>query len=130
MTLATHTRTVCIVLDDLRKVELIESDPEFRNYWVANGRFTDQNYEMLCYLTNDRLHRPSDKYLTPAEKLPPSETQGLGQLDVKRNTHHNLPEQPGGYVNPRSKRNWRSSRPTTIELTGRGGIGKTSTAPD
>ena len=130
----TYPNGVYVGLDDLRRVELIESNPEKTRFWIANGRFNEQRYERLCYLTNERQNVSPEKYLTPVEKLPPSETQGLGQLDVREQTHHNLPQQPSQYVHrPELERELEEKlRETdhhfTVTLTGRGGIGKTSTA--
>ena len=129
-----YSNGIYVDLGDLRKVELIDSNPERTKFWIANGNFTEKKYEMLCYLTNDRKEEPSEKYLPPVDQLPPSETQGLGQLDLREKTFHNLPQQPGHYVHrPELERELEEQlRATdyhfTVTLTGRGGIGKTSTA--
>ena len=125
---------VYVGLDDLRRVELVESDPERTKFWIANGRFTDNKFQMLCYLTNDRRDEPSESYSVPAEELPPSETQGLGLLDSLENTLHNLPSQTSNYVpRPALEKELQEQLKATdyhfvVTLTGRGGIGKTSTA--
>ncbi len=125
---------VYVSFEKLRQAVLIESDAEGSDYWLANGGFNDHEYEMLSYLTNDRVFKPSGPYMQPVEKLPPSETQGLGQLDLKVNTFTNLPGPPTKYV-PRQqlekeleKQLTDPSRHFVVTLTGRGGIGKTSTA--
>ncbi len=125
---------VYISLGEPRRVNLIESDAEGSDYWFANGGFGNNKYEMLSYLTNDRLLMPSDAYMLPVDQLPPSETQGIGQLDTKGNTFTNLPEPATKYV-PRpqleselSRQLADPSRHFIVTLTGRGGIGKTSTA--
>ncbi len=130
----TYPNGVYVGLTDLRKTELIDSKPEKTNFWIANGRFDEKKYEMLCYLTNERQDAPSEKYLVPADQLPPSETQGLGQLDVRENTFHNLPRLQGDYVQrPELEKELEellraTDHHFTVTLTGRGGIGKTSTA--
>ena len=112
----------------------MDSDPEGSDYWFANGAFRDNSYEMLSYLTNDRVFRPATPYLYPAGELPASETEGLGQLEVKGSAFTNLPEPITSYV-PRpqlEKELEEQLRDTTrhfvVTLTGSGGIGKTSTA--
>ena len=127
---------VYVGLNDLRKVELVQSNPERTKFWIANGKFNARRrqYETLCYLTNDHRCAEADNYLTPAEELPPSETQGLGRLDLEGQTHHNLPTQPSNYVQrpvlekelEEQLMSW--DRRFVLTLTGRGGIGKTSTA--
>ena len=125
---------VYLSLGEPRRVNLIESDAEGSDYWFANGGFGNNKYEMLSYLTNDRLLTPSDPYMLPVEQLPPSETQGIGQLNTKGNTFTNLPDPAAKYV-PRpqleselSRQLADPSRHFIVTLTGRGGIGKTSTA--
>ena len=125
---------VYISLEEPRHVVLIESDAEGSDYWFANGGFSDRDYEMLSYLTNDRVFVSSTPYMHPVEKLPPSETQGMGHLDSKGGTFTNLPDAPGKYV-PRQQLETELEeqlieldRHFIVTLTGRGGIGKTSTA--
>ena len=68
----TYPDGVYIGLSDLRKVNLVESNPERTEFWIANGRFGESKYEMLSHLTNRRKYVASNPYLSPAEKLPPS----------------------------------------------------------
>lgn len=130
----TYPDGVYLGLDDLQRVDLVESNPERTNFWVANGRFKNKSFEMLCYLTNDQRKEASERYKIPAEKLPRSETQGLGRLDVLGDTFHNLPPQSSNYVQrPLLENELKEQLRTTdhhfiVTLTGRGGIGKTSTA--
>jgi len=130
----TFANGVYVSFDTPRRVMLVESNPEASDYWFANGGFNDKTYEMLSYLTNDRVLLPSTTYMLPVEQLPASETQGLGNLNSKRNTFTNLPEPPAAYV-ARSELEVELRTQLTdldrhfiVTLTGRGGIGKTSTA--
>ena len=125
---------VHIELEKLRKVVVIDSNAEASDFWFANGGFGPNQYEMLSYLTNDRLTKPSAPFLRPAEQLPPSETEGLGQLDLKGSVFTNVPEPISNYV-PRLRLEDEleeqlrdSERHPLVTLTGRGGIGKTSVA--
>ena len=125
---------VHIYLEGIRLVALVESDAEGSDYWFVNGGFGERKYEMLSYITNDRIFKPSAPYMQPVEQLPLSETQGLGQLEVRGDTFNNLPDIPGKYVTRKQLENELAaqlvdtSRHFMVTLTGRGGIGKTSTA--
>ena len=124
---------VHIEFDRLRPMSLVESNPERSDFWLANGKFGKSNYELLSYWTNDRMSKSSDAYMTPVEELPPSETEGLGQLDVKGSAFTNIPEPLSNYVpRPNLERDLEdqlrdAERHPIVTLTGRGGIGKTST---
>lgn len=128
------TNGVYVNFDEPRIVKLVESDPEGSDYWFANGGFNNTHYEMLSYLSDDRLFPPSSPYMLPVEQLPPSETEGLGYLNSKGKTFTNLPEPPSKYVaRPELEEELYSQlteldRHFLVTLTGRGGIGKTSTA--
>ena len=130
----TFDNGVYIELSRLRRVALIDSNPEGSDYWLANGAFKSKEYEMLSYWTNDRVNKPSSPYMQPAEELPASETEGLGHLDTKGSTFTNLPGPVANYVaRPKLEKELDeqlrdSGRHPIITLTGRGGIGKTSTA--
>ena len=125
---------VYIGLSDLRRVELVDSNPEKTDCWVANGRFKNNQYQMLSYLTNRRHYVSSTPYLSPAEKLPPSATQGLGRFEVMGQSHTNLPQLSSQYVRRKKLENEleqqliATDHRFVVTLTGRGGIGKTSTA--
>ena len=125
---------VYIEFTTLRRLALVESDSERSDYWLANGAFTANKFEMLSYLTNERTTKPSSPYLQPAEELPPSETEGLGHLNLRRSTFTNVPGPIANYV-PRLRLERELDeqlrdleRHPIVTLTGRGGIGKTSTA--
>lgn len=121
--------------EGLQQVSLVDSNPEASDFWFPNGRFTQTRYEMLSYLTNDKALKDSEPYLTPVEQLPASETQGVGQLKDSP-TFNNVPAPlpDNDYV----RRNEleaeiiselkKNDTHFIVTLTGRGGIGKTSTA--
>ena len=133
-TLYSFDNGVYVDLNTLRSVKLVDADPEGSDYWFVNGRFKDNGYDMLSYLTNDRVRMPSTPYMLPAGDLPASETEGLGKLDLTGNVFTNVPDPISKYV-PRQQLEKEledqltdTDRHFTVTLTGRGGIGKTSTA--
>lgn len=67
-------------LDGLFKVELIESTVDALDFFFANGCFNGKRFEMISYVSGDKLDGDAKPYLLPITNLPPSETQGLPQL--------------------------------------------------
>lgn len=125
---------VYLQLQELHIVELVASTPDVRDIWLANGAFTDNQHEFISYVTDDRIKRPSEKYLIPLDSLPSSETQGIGTLDVIGRRFSNIPIPPIGYITRAELENELEHQlmepdfHPIVSLTGRGGIGKTSTA--
>ena len=119
---------------ELCRVDMVDSDQESSDIWVANGRFNDKDHEFLSYVTDSRRKKSSMPFLTPTHSLPPSETEGRAELFPIGNTLTNLPPTPGGYVGRSDLEIQLGDQLTTIDrhpvvtLTGYGGIGKTSLA--
>ena len=92
------------------------------------------SFELLSYTTGNKSYSGLGSVLTPASELPPSETQGVGILDVQGHCFGNLPPSPQGYIHRESLEKEVSDvllateRYPIITLVGRGGIGKTSLA--
>jgi hypothetical protein len=82
----------------LARVDLIESDSEATDFFVANGGFTDQRFEMLSYISGDKKSENSSPYLSPVTELPPSETEGLHILVVQQNSFATLPPLQKEYI--------------------------------
>ena len=89
---------VYLDFDGLHAVDIVESDVDASDIWIANGKFNNNSYELLSYSTGNTNRRHSTRYLDPPEHLPQSETQGLGQLTVVGNTFTNAPAVPSGYI--------------------------------
>ncbi len=125
---------VYVDLDGYRHVELACSDAEMTDFFVANGHFSGPTYELLSYSTGERAVGDGTAFLLPAEQLPPSETEGIGELSTTGHCFNNLPAVPRGYVRrPSLESELRdvlldNTRHPIVTLVGRGGIGKTSTA--
>ena len=114
-------------------VELVLSDADLSDFYVPNGQFSNDQYECLSYITNNRRRVSGSQYLTPATELPLSETQGLGQLEVVGGTFLNLPPAPRNYVRrerlqEKLRQQLDLTRHPIVTLHGPGGIGKTTLA--
>ena len=122
-----------VSFDKLAIVELVHSDPEASDFFFPNGGFTDKRYELVSYASGETQYVTSDSYLKPAERLPGSETEGLGSLDLIGNCFANLPSLQRGYVQRSQleadlQQQLLLDRHPIISLAGPGGIGKTSLA--
>ncbi|MCI0357473.1 MAG: NB-ARC domain-containing protein [Planctomycetaceae bacterium] len=115
------------------RIELCDSNAEFTDFYLANGGWTESRFEMLSYITSESIFRDSAPYLDPAGKLPGSETEGAGELDIRGSVFTNAPAPNTDYVvRPRLEAELmdvvRAERHQIVTLVGRGGIGKTSLA--
>jgi len=115
------------------KVELLSSDVDASDFYYVNGHFNENNYEMLSYITGEKISQPSSAYLYPIGSLPTSETEGKQELTIKGECFSNIPELPDKYVRRISLECDLESillddHHPIITLEGRGGIGKTSLA--
>ncbi len=124
---------VYVWFDAYTRVEMIYSDPEKSDFFIPNGAFNGKRFELISYLSGDRSEAEAAPYLAPATELPPSQTQGIGLLDVQGKCFSNLPPMPTGYVKrPKLQAELSNrlldDRHSIITLHGSGGIGKTSLA--
>ncbi len=121
---------VHVWLDTPVRVELVDSDPDATGFYFPNGGFTGKDFELICYSTDDRKRSDAAPYLFPTGNLPPSETQGLGSLDVQGTGFGNLPPARDRYVRRRALEAElvsviENDYNQVVTLYGRGGIGKT-----
>ena len=124
---------VYVFLDRPRRVSLVQSDPELLDFYFANGGFNSKRFELISYYTDDRLEGDASEYLTPPGTLPPSETQGSGELLPRGHCLSNAPDLIRDYVaRPRLEsdlfRLLSDQKRHIVTLRGSGGIGKTSLA--
>lgn len=116
-----------------RRINLMHTDSELHDFFIANGGMNSKKFELLSYYTDDKLDGDSSAFLTPPGVLPPSETQGRGELLPQGNCFSNVPELPRDYINrPELEKDLlkllRDDKRPIVTLLGRGGIGKTSLA--
>lgn len=120
--------------DSLRPVDLVFFDPDTKDIFLPNGGFNGRRFEVICYPTNNTRHEDAKSYLDPITELPPSETQGLSEMQQRGkggNTIVNLPPRQKGYIprTPPENSLYRElvedNQHRIITLIGRGGIGKT-----
>jgi NB-ARC domain len=130
---ATYEDGVYIHFDQHVRVELINSDAEASDFFFPNGGFNGQRFELISYFTNNTVTADASPYLFPSTALPPSRTQGIGELNVQGNAFGNLPDAPLGYVSRDALEaeligSLLDDRHPVVTLKGGGGIGKTSLA--
>ncbi|MGH8645603.1 MAG: NB-ARC domain-containing protein [Gammaproteobacteria bacterium] len=127
------TNGIYLFMGNPRPIRLIQTDPELRDFFFANGGLSIKKFELLSYYSDDKVDGDGSAFLTPPGVLPPSETQGYGELIPQGNCLSNAPEVARDYV---SRPDLESAllklllddkRPI-VTLLGRGGIGKTSLA--
>jgi tetratricopeptide (TPR) repeat protein len=120
--------------DSLRRVDVVFFDVDTKDVFLPNGGFNDKRFEVLCYPTNSKRHEDAKPYLDPITELPPSETQGLPEIQQRGrrgSTIVNLPPRQNGYIprTPPENSLYRElvedNQHRIITLIGRGGIGKT-----
>jgi len=85
-------------LDKPLLVPLLQSTPEAFDFFFPNGGFSERKFELLSYITGTTTEGDATPYLEPPSQLPPSETQGLGILEVRGRAFTNLPPAPAQYV--------------------------------
>ena len=107
------------------------SDPELDDFFLPNGSFSDRNFELLSFATDDKQSADSAPYLTDPGSLLTSETAGYGELLAKGNCFSNAPGPAPDYVARQQLESdlldlIMDDRHAVITLQGAGGVGKTS----
>ena len=112
------------------RVPLIHSTVDANDFFLPNGSFKSTGFELLSYTSGDIRTGDATLYLTPASDLPPSETQGMGQLGIQGSSFGNIPPIQTGYIRRTTLESklyetLKDDHHPIITLSGRGGIGKT-----
>ncbi len=124
---------VYLFIGSPRRVELMHTDSELQDFFFANGGWKSNGFEMLSYYSDDKMDGDGTSFFTPPGVLPPSETEGFGELVSRGNCFTNVPDVVKDYVGrPKLESElfellMDDKRPI-VTLLGRGGIGKTSVA--
>jgi len=116
-----------------RRICLMHTDAELRDFFFANGGLNSKKFEMLSYYSGDKMDGDGAAFLTPPGVLPPSETEGRGELIPQGNCFSNVPDLVSDYVSrPKLEVDLLDllldDKRSIVTLVGRGGIGKTSLA--
>jgi hypothetical protein len=116
-----------------RRINLVHTDAELHDFFFANGGLSAKRFELLSYYSDDKLDGDGSAYLTPPGVLPPSETEGRGELVACGNCFSNAPDVAQDYISRLElesdlRKLLLDDKRPIITLLGRGGIGKTSLA--
>lgn len=122
-----------VFIGEPRRVPLLYTDPDLRDFFLPNGEFGKKSFEVLSYITNDKHREDGTLYVLPPHGLPSSETSAATGLTRVGNSHTNMPPRRQGYTERSDLESQLASllndgRNSVITLQGSGGIGKTSTA--
>lgn len=116
-----------------RRAQLLFTDPDLTDFFLPNGNFRDERFEVISYITDERRDEGGSGYILPVQARPPSETAAAPELDVIGEVFTNMPPRRDGYVKrPALEAELGAlltdDRYPLITLQGRGGVGKTSLA--
>ena len=125
-----YTNGVYVHYKSHRLVPLLVSDPDLSDFFLPNGGFRDNRFELLSYVTDNRQNGDSTPFLKPPH-LHESDTRGYGELVSKANIFTNAPECSEDYVDrPELEKELfdllMDDRRPVVTMQGAGGVGKTS----
>lgn len=122
-----------VFIGEPRRVPLLYTEPDLRDFFLPNGDFRNNSFEVISYITNDRHREDGNLYVLPPHGLPVSETSPATGLSELGRSLTNMPPQRHGYTKRLELESQilsllNDERNSVITLHGPGGIGKTSTA--
>jgi RecA/RadA recombinase len=129
----TYADGMYVFNQSILRADLIYSDADLTDLFLPNGNFRDGEFEVISYITNETRRVSGLEFSAPPGQLPPSETEGLPDLDAQGNTIGNVPALGPGYVSrPALEEQLTNalsqSRHEIVTLGGPGGAGKTTLA--
>ncbi len=122
---------VYMYVDVPMQLELVVGEPDGRDFFLPNGNFNKHHYELLSYVSDDRISGDSLQF-TQSPHMRISRTHGNEALLIRGNSLTNAPKSAEDYVarpdiEHRLLDLLTDDRHPIITLQGTGGIGKTST---
>lgn len=127
------TNGLYLFINGPRRIGLMHAEAELQDFFFANGGLNGKTFELLSYYSDNKVGGDAVAFLVPPGVLPPSETEGHGELLPQGNCFSNAPDVVPEYVarptleTDLTKLLLDDKRPI-VTLVGRGGIGKTSLA--
>lgn len=124
---------IYIFLGTPRKISLMQTDAELQDFYIANGGMNAKKFELISYYSDDKKDGDASAFITPPGILPPSDTEGRGELSPHGKCLSNAPELLREYISRPDLETellklLRDDKRPIVTLLGRGGIGKTSLA--
>ena len=83
---------------NFRRVDLLHTDLDASDFFLPNGAFRNETYELHSLITDNRIKGDAAPYMTAASVRPPSESEGKGELEILGRVLSNLPSATRGYV--------------------------------
>lgn len=116
-----------------RRARLLFTDPDLIDFYLPNGNFRKEVFEIFSYITDERRNESGSDYLIPVQARPLSETAAAPELDIAGEAFTNMPPQRDDFIKRSALEIELASllsddRHPLITLQGRGGVGKTSLA--
>ena len=130
---ATYPDGLYIWIEEPRPVRLVHTDMSVEDFFVPNGAFTGDAFELHSPITDNRKRGDAAEYRGDPSPHPESETSGGKELDFVGSALSNLPSSRPNYVHrpdleKKLSRALLDDRHPVITLRGSGGTGKTSLA--
>jgi hypothetical protein len=87
-----------VFLEEPRRARLLFADPDLTDFYLPNGNFRNELFEVFSYITDERRDESGTEYILLVYGRPASETAAAPQLDFVGNALTNMPPRRDGYV--------------------------------